>query len=768
MEDVIEQSLISLHLPADKHTPLEASAEERSEPVKVCPHLKKSVKLPSIKSNARVLRDPSKTLCVTCSKEGSRAVNYEDLMLCTFCGYLFCADNEKQHVQAHMKKNNKHCVAMNLVTRETYCSQCEMEVKCADKRNLVLRDVAQFIQSNITSDVGAKTVVLAPKSVKKKKKKALSKMTISVPKPNQCLHVLHPGLQNLGATCYFNSVMQVLTSSEYIHDAFSQHPFRPPTISGASLMEDCGSSMLHTFVNFLQVFYHANGSIPSYRPSCMFSEIQRRHPHFTESVQQDAHELFRVLLDELIQEELKENKRRLEERTQAQPSLGVKTQGALSTQLQKTRPECSLDTLAPPVASPFKTNEQCQHTFTFFDAPTTPIDVDCVTQRPVELPPVTDSTVPSEQTTVLGSLFSGNIVSVVMCSCCHNITRIREPIYDLSLPIMHDPPHIRRRDRFQQALKRGFSFGSKRSKNMPKIIVNPVEEESSLLPSFPVPNSSSSALEFDSPFGESLDTQSSLRLCSPNSQPGFLSEDSLPSMDSSFRGSTPTSERHLSSSLMQTFTDKTVLYVEPKSVHECLENFVHTEKLEGDNMFACEECYKLSKHRCRSPSEHEHELSSPDDSVSEKQPYVFRKAYKKIMLDVPLSRILVLHLKRFTHKASHNGKVVSKKLTQPIEFTPILDMNDFVLPEHQEPNGIMYRLTGIIVHAGTLDSGHYTCYVLSHKCVTRQTVDEPELKKDEPGMEERQWLYISDSTVKLVTWEEVSRAEAYMLFYERL
>jgi hypothetical protein len=40
--------------------------------------------------------------------------------------------------------------------------------------------------------------------------------------------------------------------------------------------------------------------------------------------------------------------------------------------------------------------------------------------------------------------------------------------------------------------------------------------------------------------------------------------------------------------------------------------------------------------------------------------------------------------------------------------------------------------------------------------------------KDKEAKDKRQWVYISDTTVRPVSFEEVSKAKAYLCFYERI
>lgn len=109
---------------------------------------------------------------------------------------------------------------------------------------------------------------------------------------------------------------------------------------------------------------------------------------------------------------------------------------------------------------------------------------------------------------------------------------------------------------------------------------------------------------------------------------------------------------------------------------------------------------------------------------------------------------------------------------------------------------ILYSLYGVVEHSGRLTSGHYTAYVkvranvgtlnnfLNKHNVTlkeyldtyaqtvvkgdmldRESVDETNTDVLVPP---GRWYHISDSRVNEVTEASVERAQAYLLFYERI
>ena len=109
---------------------------------------------------------------------------------------------------------------------------------------------------------------------------------------------------------------------------------------------------------------------------------------------------------------------------------------------------------------------------------------------------------------------------------------------------------------------------------------------------------------------------------------------------------------------------------------------------------------------------------------------------------------------------------------------------------------VLYSLYGVVEHSGRLTSGHYTAYVkvranigtltnfLNFHHVTvkeylhkyaqsvvngdRQEVDSPDDVNAEVLAPPGRWYHISDSRVNEVTEASVERAQAYLLFYERV
>jgi ubiquitin C-terminal hydrolase len=125
----------------------------------------------------------------------------------------------------------------------------------------------------------------------------------------------------------------------------------------------------------------------------------------------------------------------------------------------------------------------------------------------------------------------------------------------------------------------------------------------------------------------------------------------------------------------------------------------------------------------------------------------------KRMLLTRLPAVLTIHVQRRYYDPSTNRMT---KTSQHVVFPEVLDVapycahggilfsEGFLSQERRRP--IPYRLSSVIEHQGNAFYGHYICY----------------RRNPSSG----QWYYTSDLTVRPVTWNEVRRCQAYLLFYE--
>lgn len=90
-------------------------------------------------------------------------------------------------------------------------------------------------------------------------------------------------------------------------------------------------------------------------------------------------------------------------------------------------------------------------------------------------------------------------------------------------------------------------------------------------------------------------------------------------------------------------------------------------------------------------------------------------------------------------------------------MTSELNIYDFC--RHKERERYEYRLLGVVEHLGTMRGGHYVAYVRRR---------EKSRGKAEGEDGSFVWYHASDAHVRQVSFEEVLRCEAYILFYERI
>ncbi len=108
------------------------------------------------------------------------------------------------------------------------------------------------------------------------------------------------------------------------------------------------------------------------------------------------------------------------------------------------------------------------------------------------------------------------------------------------------------------------------------------------------------------------------------------------------------------------------------NIHDSLKNYFKTEIMDGDNKINCEQCkVKMTCH--------------------------------KHLIFKSLPNVLVFALKRF--EFDYNT-MLKYKLNKYFEFPYKLDMKDYLIENHKEVN-TEYELTGITIHYGVVDFGHY-------------------------------------------------------------
>ncbi|KAJ5570624.1 uncharacterized protein N7459_010054 [Penicillium hispanicum] len=144
----------------------------------------------------------------------------------------------------------------------------------------------------------------------------------------------------------------------------------------------------------------------------------------------------------------------------------------------------------------------------------------------------------------------------------------------------------------------------------------------------------------------------------------------------------------------------------------CLDSFTAVEDLHADAAYHCEKCGNTPQ-----------------------------RASKRLQIR-KLPAFLCMQLKRYEHNSAS-----SEKMDGHIDFPLTLNMLPYTVKKDKEridTSKYIYDLSTVVVHQGTMDTGHYYAY-------TRVTGDK--------------WVLMDDNKVTPASVADVLRQDAYLLFY---
>ncbi|KAI8901760.1 hypothetical protein BC833DRAFT_576027 [Globomyces pollinis-pini] len=247
---------------------------------KKCSHFKKSITIQKLTTLSKL---KSTGDCHHCIKQKTLA-NDSPRVLCVGCAQINCTLH--QHMERHHDRRN-HSIAYDLERRTFWCQSCKMHI-LPDKKNQLVLEAQVILDRWHTSvqELESQIQIISNPVV-------VEKVAPTGPTSS-------PGLNNLGNTCFFNSVVQGLSVSthlvKYGKDVEFWDPASPPlTLSLLRLIRNMNNSS-------------HNSPSTVFNPKELLDRLSKEWPIYARYRQQDAHELLRRLLDSVKEEIIKQRK----------------------------------------------------------------------------------------------------------------------------------------------------------------------------------------------------------------------------------------------------------------------------------------------------------------------------------------------------------------------------------------------------------------------------------------------------------------------------
>ncbi|KAM5326964.1 ubiquitin carboxyl-terminal hydrolase 45 isoform 3-T3 [Glossophaga mutica] len=363
--------------------------EDSSDDIAVgftCQHVSHAVNVNHVK---KAIAENLWSVCSECLKErrfyDGQPVLSSDIWLCLKCGIQGCGKNsEGQHSLKHFKswRTELHCIIISLSTWIIWCYECDekLSTHCNKK---VLVQIVDFLQKHVSktqTSTFSKIIKLCEEKCETGEKKKGRK--------GSCVTSIK-GIMNLGNTCFFNAVMQNLAQSYILTELMNEikengtklkiFPSSDSQLDPLTVELSSPGPLTSALILFLHNMKETGKGPLS--PKALFSQLCQKAPRFKSFQQQDSQELLHYLLDAVRTEETK--------RIQA---------GILKA----------------------------------FNNPTTKT-ADDETRKQVKA-----YGREGVKMNIIDRIFIGELTSTVMCEECANVSTVKDPFIDISLPIIEE------------------------------------------------------------------------------------------------------------------------------------------------------------------------------------------------------------------------------------------------------------------------------------------------------------------------------------------
>ncbi|XP_073192947.1 ubiquitin carboxyl-terminal hydrolase 45 isoform X4 [Lepidochelys kempii] len=576
-----------------------------------CQHVNQAVDVHRVK---RAVAQNVWSICSECLKE--RRINDgdpvipSDIWLCLKCGSQGCSQNsEGQHSLKHFQtaRTEPHCIVINISTWIIWCYECDEELSTHCNKK-VLAQIVDFLQKHVTRTEPSSSSKIIQLHEENSEGSEILKGKSSA----NGASVPVKGINNLGNTCFFNAVMQNLAQTHMLNELMYEMKEKGIKLK-ISQAEDAQLDPLVVnlsspgpLTSAMFLFLHSmreTGKGPL-SPKVLFSQLCQKAPRFKGFQQQDSQELLHYLLDAMRIEETK--------RIQA---------GILKA----------------------------------FNNPTTKT-ADEETKRKVKA-----YGREGVKMNFIDRIFVGELTSTVMCEECENISTVKEPFIDLSLPII------------EERVSKPMPLGrTSKCKNVQEADLGQFNCSSITAPN--------------------------------NQQPKITRRHSLTkdknqlNHERSLARKSSSGEEERSPVIMH---EKRKLEVEggsgvlySEAINTATESTANGSQTEGSE-----------KEVSRSESSVDADSEASEEKKTEG---LYTNARKQLLISA-VPAILVLHLKRF-----HQAGLSLRKVNRHVDFPLILDLAPFCSASCKNVTDaarVLYTLYGIVEHSGSMRGGHYAAYV---------------------------------------------------------
>uniref|UniRef100_A0A8C9GS11 Ubiquitin carboxyl-terminal hydrolase n=1 Tax=Piliocolobus tephrosceles TaxID=591936 RepID=A0A8C9GS11_9PRIM len=741
--------------------------EDSSDDIAVgltCQHVSHAISVNHVK---RAIAENLWSVCSECLKErrfyDGQPVLPSDIWLCLKCGFQGCGKNsESQHSLKHFKnsRTEPHCIIINLSTWIIWCYECDekLSTHCNKK---VLAQIVDFLQKH-----ASKTQTSAFSRIMKLCEEKCETDEIKKGGKGRSLSSVR-GITNLGNTCFFNAVMQNLAQTYTLTDLMNEIKESSTKLkifpSSDSQLDPLVVELSRPgpLTSALFLFLHSMKETEKgpLSPNVLFNQLCQKAPRFKDFQQQDSQELLHYLLDAV----------RTEETKRIQASI-----------------------------------------LKAFNNPTTKT-ADDETRKKVKA-----YGKEGVKMNFIDRIFIGELTSTVMCEECANISTVKDPFIDISLPIIEERSQLIHDRKFIRKLSGETVVTYQKKENLEmngdSLMFARLMNSESPLNESPTDDSekeashSESNVDADSEASESESASKQTGLFRSSSGSGVHTDGPLypPSAgelvytketdsgdkqmaeaiselrlrstvtgDQDFdRENQPLSisnnlcflegkhlRPHSPQNAFQTLSQTYITTSKECSVQSCLYQFTSMELLMGNNKLLCENCTKNKQ-------KYQEETSFAEKKVEG----VYTNARKQLLISA-VPAVLILHLKRF-----HQAGLSLRKVNRHVDFPLTLDLAPFCSATCKNASmgdKVLYGLYGIVEHSGSMREGHYAAYV-KVRTPSRKLSEHPTKKKSVPGLKEAdsesagQWVHVSDTYVQVVPESRALSAQAYLLFYERV